>query len=194
MTTHRRTPRSQRGVTLLEALVSLTILLIGIVGMMQMQIVGITADAGARSHTQAYQLARELAAALERLGVGDPLLAAHAVGTAPPEGFGHLLQPDGTVPTTGLEEWDDAAPLTGVTTDAELLARHGADPTDASLPRFQRRWSVWQSQTAATQGAVKLIAVSVTYREKSLPGLREAVLLTQVSNPGLSSTFAGAFR
>ena len=46
----------------LEATVSLAILLIGIVGMMQLQIVGVTADAGARSQTQALQMARELAA------------------------------------------------------------------------------------------------------------------------------------
>jgi len=188
------TRRSERGVTLLEALVSLTILLVGIVGMMQLQIVGITADAGARSQTQAYQLARELAAALERLDVFDPLLEPHANTPAPPDGFGHVLLPSGEVATDGVTAWDDASAIPGVTTDADLLASAGGDPLDATVPRFQRRWSIWQSQTAATEGGVKLVAVSVTYREKALPGLREVVLLTQVSNPGLSSAFASAYR
>jgi hypothetical protein len=186
--------RSERGVTLLEAVVSLTILLIGIVGMMRLQIVGITADGGARAQTEAYQLARELAAALERLDVLDPLLTPHTNTPAPPDGFGHPVLPNGEAATDGFAIWDDGTPVPGVTTDADILARHGADPLDGALPRFQRRWSIWQSQTAATEGGVKLIAVSVTYREKTLPGLREVVLLTQVSNPGLSSAFASAYR
>lgn len=194
MTTQRRTPRSERGVTLLEALVSLTILLVGIVGMMQMQIVGITADAGARAQTQAYQLARELASALERLDVGNGLLDPTATTATPPAGFGSVLLPDGTAATSGVTPWSDAthgAALTGVTTDAQLLAAFGPDPADATLPRFQRRWSVWESGDGS---GVKLIVVSVTYREKSLPGLREARLLTQVSSPDLASAFAGALR
>ncbi len=196
MTTQRRTPRSERGVTLLEAVVSLAILLVGIVGMMQMQIVGITADAGARAQTQAYQLARELASALERLDVGNALLDPTAITAAPPAGFGTVLQPDGTVATSGVTPWSDAthaAALAAVTTDAEILTAFGPDPTDATRPRFERRWSVWESGDAAGAG-VKLIVVSVTYREKSLPGLREAKLLTQVSSPNLSSAFAGALR
>jgi type IV pilus assembly protein PilV len=195
MNDHLRSRRGERGVTLLEALMSLTVLLVGIVGMMQLQIVGITADAGARSHTQAWQLARDLAAGLERLDVLDPLLDPHANTPAPPAGFGHALLPSGEIATDGATVWDDAAPVPGVAaTDEWILERFGGDPIDPDLPLFQRRWSVWQSQTAATEGGVKLIAVSVVYREKALTGAREVVLLTQVSNPGLSSAFASAYR
>ncbi len=65
------------------------------------------------------------------------------------------------------------------------MALYGHDPLDGGRPRFQRRWQVWQTDTATTTGGVKGIAVSVTYREPSLPGLREVVLLTQVSNRAL---------
>ncbi len=195
MTTRPDRRNAARGVTLLEAVVSLTILLIGIVGMMQLQIVGITADAGARAQTQAFQLARELAAALEKLDPLDAQLTApHSTSLVPPASFGHALLGDGTVATSGLTAWDDAKALPGVTTDAQLLASAGVDAEDATLPRFQRRWSVWEAQTAATSGGVKLVAVSVTYREKALPGRREVVLLTQISNTGLSSAFASAYR
>ena len=194
MTTRPDRRNAARGVTLLEAVVSLTILLIGIVGMMQLQIVGITADAGARAQTQAFQLARELAAALEKLDPLDAQLTRHSTSLVPPTSFGHALLGDGTVATSGLTAWDDAKALPGVTTDAQLLASAGVDAEDAKLPRFQRRWSVWEAQTAATTGGVKLVAVSVTYREKALPGRREVVLLTQISNTGLSSAFASAYR
>ncbi len=194
MTTRRNPRTDERGVTLLEAVVSLTILLIGIVGMMQLQIIGVTADAGARANTQALQLARELASALEKLDPADALLASHHRSGTPPAAFGRLLQPDGTIAASGFTAWSDSSPLPGVRTDAAILAADGVDAQDASLPRFQRRWSVWQAQTAAVTGGVKLVAVSVSYREKALPGLREVVLLTHSSNTGLSSFFASAYR
>lgn len=194
MTVHPDRRKGERGVTLLEAVVSLSLLLVGIVGMMHLQIVGVTADAGARSQTQALQMARELAAGIEKLEPFHALLAPHHGGVSPPSTFGRLLQPDGTIATSGHTAWSDATPLPGVRTDAEVLAADGADPEDPSLPRFQRRWSVWQAETAATTGGVKLVAISVAYRERALPGLREVVLLTQVSNKGLASAFASAYR
>ena len=194
MHAHAIRRRPERGVTLLEAVISLALLLVGIVGMMHLQVVGVTADAGARAQTQALQLARELSSGLEKLDPFHALLPVHHTGASPPAAFGRLLQPDGTVATSGHIAWDDASPIPGVRTDAAILARDGGDPEDATLPLFQRRWSVWQAETAATTGGVKLIAVSVTYREKALPGLREVVLLTQVSNQGLASAFASAYR
>lgn len=196
MHAHANRRRPERGVTLLEAVISLALLLVGIVGMMHLQIVGVTADAGARAQTRALQLARELVAGIEKLDPADPLVASHYSGTGanPPPAFGRLLQPDGTVATSGFRPWDDATPIAGVTTDVALLARDGADPEDATRPLFQRRWSVWQAETAATTGGVNLVAVSVTYREKALPGIREVVLLTHVSNQGLSGAFVSAYR
>ncbi len=194
MHAHANRRRPERGVTLLEAVISLALLLVGIVGMMHLQIVGVTADAGARAQTRAFQLARELVTGIEKLDPADPLVASHHSGASPPPAFGRLLLPDGTVATSGYTPWDDAKPIAGVTTDAALLAREGADPGDATRPLFQRRWSVWQAETAAATGGVNLVAVSVTYREKALPGIREVVLLTHVSNQGLSGAFVSAYR
>jgi Tfp pilus assembly protein PilV len=194
MTIGARQRVSERGVTLLESLVALTLLLVGILGTMRLQIFGITSDSGARAHTRALQLARELAAGLEKLETFDAPLAPHYTGATPPPELRSMLQSDGTPVTTGFTAWSDAAPIAGVTPDAALFATDGADPADDTHPLFQRRWSVWQSESAATVGGVKLVAVYVIYSERALPGHREVVLLTQVSNTGLSSAFASAYR
>lgn len=195
MAPHRVHPRSPtaRGVTLLEAMVSLTILLVGILGTMQMQILAITSNSGARSHTQALQLARQFAAALEQLPPDDVRLAPHFSSETAPAAFGRLLVGSGTLATSGFSPYADALALPGVATDGDLLADHGKDPIE-DLVRFQRRYQVWEISTASVGAGVKAIAVSVTYREPRLPGLREVVLLTQVANKGLSSAFASAYR
>lgn len=188
--------RTDRATTLLEAMVALTILLVGILGTMQLQVVGLSANAGARAQTQATQLARELAAALERLSPEDPLVAAHFEADAAPPLFGRILVGPDTLTSAGYTAWSDSlvASFPGVQTDASVRLTYGSDPIDTALPRFQRRWQAWQMTTAATTAGVRVIAVSVTYREPRLPGLREVVLLTQVSNRGLSSSFAAAYR
>jgi hypothetical protein len=50
------------------------------------------------------------------------------------------------------------------------------------------------STAVATGGGLNVVAVSVTYREAKLPGRREVVILTQVSNQGLSASFVSAYR
>jgi type IV pilus assembly protein PilV len=197
MATPATARQPERGVTLLESMIALTILLVGMLGMMQLQVFGLTSDSGARDHTRALQLARELAAALEKVEPDHALVDPHFISTAPPPEFGHLVQADGTLVTSGFTAWSDASPLQGVRSDALIGSDwwDGPDPVDPALPRFQRRWSIWQAETAATSGGVKLLAVSVTYRERGMPRtLREAVLLTHVSNTGLWSAFASAYR
>lgn len=194
--THVLRPVASRGTTLLESMVALSILAFGILGMMQLQLLGISSNAGARSHTQAYQLARELASALEQLPPGDPLLTPHFDAETPPAAFGRIVVAPETMTSAGYAAWSDsmATSLPGVETNVSLFRTGGHDPNNSALPRFQRRWQVWQMSTASAASGVKAIAVSVTYREQKLPGLREVVLLTQVSNKGLSSAFAAAYR
>lgn len=198
--THAHASRrpAPRGSTLIEAMIALSILAFGILGMMQLQLLGITSNAGARAHTQAYQLAHELAAALEQLPADDPLLAPHFDAETPPPLFGRIVVAPETMTSAGYATFADSMtlpgqPLRGVETDVHLYGTGGPDPANTALPRFQRRWQVWQVPTAALTG-VKTIAVSVTYREVKLPGLREVVLYTQVSNKGLSAAFAAAYR
>jgi type IV pilus assembly protein PilV len=194
-----RSARSDRGTTLLEAIIALAVLMIGIAGTMQLQMLGITSNAGARANTRAYQLARELAAALSQVGPANPLLLpVDFRSDAPPPEFGRILVKTETLTSSSFKTWADGMPLAGVTTDAEIFRDSGADPLDKTKPLFQRRWQVWQlpnaSTAVATGGGLNVVAVSVTYREASLTGQREVVLLTQVSNTGLSASFISAYR
>lgn len=183
-----------RGLTLIESMISLGILTIGMLGLMHLQVFGITSNQGGRARTQAAQLARELAAALERLDPLDPLLNPNltapepAAGTKGPAGFGGVL--GGA--TSGFTAWSDglSAQMASVTPDSSLER----DPENSSVPVFARRWSVWQIQTANTTSAVRVVAVSVVYRERTMPQRREVVLYTQVTNPGAAIVNASAYR
>jgi len=186
-----RTPHDgQRGTTLLEALIALVVLLVGLLGMAQLQIWGVASNQGARSHSQALEIGRELTSALERLPFDDPLLAA-TVADPPPANFGKVLQPSGALDPTGFVSWNDG--LTGSLPNVRLDTSFDKDTVDSTLPSFQRRWAVWvQSGEAAAY--TRIVAVSVIFREKSFQQPREVTFLTQASNVGASVSNAAAYR
>jgi prepilin-type N-terminal cleavage/methylation domain-containing protein len=167
---------SLRGFTLLEVVIALAILFIGLTGMLQLQIFGTTANGGARMQTQAEAVARELAAGLERLQFGDTLVTeTGSTSVEPPTPFGPLVDPVTGSLASGAHEWDDATPVPGVRLEDELPGTPGT---------YQRRWTVWgYAETPGSPAGVRIVAVSVAWREPSMPRLREVVLYTQVRNP-----------
>jgi type IV pilus assembly protein PilV len=167
----RRT--GERGSTLLEALIALTVLLIGMVGMAKLQIYGMSSTQGARAQTQATQLATELAGALALLPSNDPHLTGDPGASGnPPALFGRLLALG--VPTSGvnLHAWDDGNPVSGARLDATLER----DPEDSTKAVFQRRWTVWDAGVTASATAAKIIAVSVIWRERTIAVPKEIVV------------------
>jgi type IV pilus assembly protein PilV len=160
--------RAPSGLTLLELMIALSILLVGLLGMMHMQIIGITSNNGGRMNTVATELAQELVSGLERLPFGDPLLAeTGSTGPSAPTPFGRLVV-GGTV-ASGAHAWDDATPVPGV----RLSTDHS--------PQFERRWTVWgYTPSVGALSAVKVVAVSVVYREPGLSHPREVVHYTQL--------------
>jgi prepilin-type N-terminal cleavage/methylation domain-containing protein len=181
-----RPQRVARGFTLLEVLIALAVMLVGLLGLMRLQVFGIQANQGSRAHSTAVAVARELALGLERLDFNDPLLTANGVGATPPSPFGHLL--NGTTLSTGtFTTWDDGAHLPrlpGVRPDTALEREPGGTPV------FARRWTVWSYQGSAGPVGSKIIAVSVVFHERASPVLYEIVYLTSVRDP--SSISAGA--
>jgi type IV pilus assembly protein PilV len=161
--------------TLIEVMVALSILLVGLLGMLQLHLVGMRANAGGRMATQGEEIARELAAGLERLQFGDPLLAdSGSTGTARPTPFGPLVTGTGDI-TAGAHEWSDATPIPGVRLSTEL-------PGGATT--YARRWTVWgYSEVGGGTASYRLVAASVTWTEPGLARPREAVVYTQVRNP-----------
>lgn len=179
----------ERGVTLLEAMISLSILLVGLLGLMRLQIYGIVTNGGARMHTVAVQLGRELASGLERLPATDARLSG-AVGTggAPPTVFGYLLTGGSVGSGAHVHAFSDAV--------AEAIpgARlNSAVEQDGAEPAYVRRWSVWDSFVSGSGVATKVIAVSVIYRERGSPRQREVVVYAQVSNRGLFAANVGGY-
>jgi type IV pilus assembly protein PilV len=169
---------------------------------MRLQVLGITANQGARANDQAQELARELAAALARLDpTQDAVLAPHVVSATPPSGFGNPLDSSGELATTNWRDWDDAylssttpsfpsLKVVGVQPDSTLEK----EPTDPSKPVYRRRWSVWQRQTTNQQSAVRVLAISVVYRERSMPNARVLTRYLQVPNLGAATVNAAAYR
>ncbi len=146
-----------RGTTLIEVMVAMSVLLIGLLGMMHLQVLGLTSNQGARAQMQATQLAREVTSALERLPTSDARVGATGA-------FGSLLQADGSPASSGFTATADTLP--GVRPDS--LLEHGVGG-----PVYQRRWTVRDEGVG-----VKSIAVSVIYRERGNARLKEVVLFT----------------
>lgn len=177
-------PRSgtPRGSTLIELMIAMAVIAVGLLAMWHLHVVGITSNAAGRRHTVATALAGELVTGLERLAFNDPALAAHYTGagtiSGPPSSalFGALVQGDGTI-RTGARDWSDATPIPGARLESELQE-----------PGYERRWTVWDmtspSAPAGTAAGVKVIAVSVIWRDPPFARPREVVLYSQVHNPG----------
>jgi type IV pilus assembly protein PilV len=192
-----------RGVTLIEAMISLSLLLVGMLALMRLQVFGITSNQGARANGQAQELARELSAALVRLDpTQDALLTPTFVAsTTPPADFGNPLDSSGNLATPGWRDWNDTY-LTSTTPAFPSLKAVGVqpdatlerDPVNSTMPLYRRRWSVWQLASSNQQSGVRLLAISVVYRERTLPNTRVLTRYLQVPNLGASTVNASAFR
>src|SRR5512133_900815 len=156
-----RAPRAPRGVTLLEVMISLSILLIGLLGTMKLQIWGFTSNEGARAQMEAMELARELAAGITRLPFGDPRLVAT-------DSYGKLVWLSDSEASAVAYDVADTTPIPGVRPETEIAG----DRLEPGRRLFRRRWTVLD---VPGSGGAKVVAVSVIYREKTVPTPREVV-------------------
>ncbi len=186
----RTVPRTSRGFTLLELMISLSVLLIGLVGMAYMQVVGIRSNLGSRVTARAMLIAEDLAAGLDALtykdatGITNPAftMTVASISDPPPEPFGYLLS-GGVIASGGLIHDAVADPSIlppGVIPDAQIER----DPLDPGKPLYQRRWTVWEYQPAGATVVTPMVAISVVYREGNAPALREIVLYHPKLDPG----------
>ena len=178
----RRISKRASGSSLIEVMIAMAVLTVGLLAMWHLHMVGITATAAGRRHTVATALAQELVSGLEQLAFADPLLSANVSGSSVPSGgiFGRLVDGSGAV-ISGAHDFD-ATPVPGVRTAPEM--RESAEVSAG----YTRRWTVWDYSTPAAIAAgsacgVKIIAVSVVWRDPPFARPREVVLYTQVYNP-----------
>ncbi len=180
-----------RGAALIEAMVALSVLLVGLLGMFQLQVIGIFSNDAARMQMRALAYAQDLVAAMERQPIRSPAGALDPVfsvtvnsSTSPaPAPFGSLLQPPDTVVTgTGIHDGtiDSNLPAGAILNGA--IERDPVDP--ANPPLFQRRWTVWEYAPSGSTFPSRIIAVSVTWREgRGRRSRREVVVYTQKLDP-----------
>ncbi len=171
-----RPARRPAGFSLLEVMIALAVLTIGLLGMMHLQIIGIVSNDTGRKHTVATALASELVSGIERLPFGDPLLLpSGTTGPTAPTPFGRLVT-GSTVTVTGTHQWNDTTQaVPGVRNTTEIGPDHS---------QYDRRWTVWgYAPSAGAIPIVKLVAVSVVYKERGMNIPREVVLYTQLNEP-----------
>ena len=167
--------------SLIELMIAMAIISIGLLAMWHLHVVGISSNAAGRRHTVATAVAGELVAGLERLPFGDPLLADTYTGQPPVPStalFGALVNGSGAV-LSGAHEWSEGAAIPGVRLTSEMRE---------AFDGYQRRWTVWglvsPSAAPGAPAGVKLVAVSVVWRDPPFQRLREVVRYTQIVNPG----------
>lgn len=191
MTTAPTPRRRASGLSLIEMMVALSVLLVGLLGLMRMQVIGLHANQASRAHTTAAQLGGELAGALQRLPWDDALVQpVDAADTTPPKVFGRLLDAT-TLASSGYTAWDDAyaAKLPGVRTDKELN-----EFDDDGSPVYERRWTVWSYAAPGGLEGARLIAVSVIFHERGMNIPYEVVTYAQQGNPAAAFANAAAYQ
>ncbi len=189
-----RPPRPPRGTSLIELMIAMAVIAVGLLAMWHLHVLGLTSNSAGRRQTVATAIARELVSGLERLAYTDPLIGGTDLSTiyvgpgttsGPPADvlFGSLVDGSGNLRTgtPPYRQWNDASQVVpGVRLDSQIPGEGGAT--------YQRRWTVWgvtsPSAPANAVPGVKLIAVSVTWRDPPFARLREVVLYAQVPNPG----------
>ncbi len=191
----------ERGATLLEAMISLSVLLIGTVGLFGAQAQAAGADRRARAWALADAVAVDLLEHLQRLPFAHPLLA--DTNTANDGNAAFSLPHAGGDPVAGADVFT-VAPDHG---DAELSGWPGgsypgwtqlADPAGGKPLgldalgdyKLHRYWNV-EPQSSPPNAAIKQIAVIVTYNDGS--GSRRAVVVhgTVFDGAAVASALAG---
>lgn len=200
-------PGSRRGSTLLEALISLSVLAIGMLGFLGSLNQAMASDRKARSWTLANEIAVDLIEHLEHVPFDAALLA--DTSTANNAGDDFTLAHRGGDPVTNVDVFSVAPDHNADGTDAELNAgwpggRYpgislvagnaagqplGADDLGAS--HFHRYWNV-RPQSNPDNPNIKQIAVIVTYNDGS--GSRRATVVhgTVYNGAAVAASLGGA--
>jgi type II secretory pathway pseudopilin PulG len=137
--------RRPKGTTLVEALIALTILAVGVLGMISGGVAISRQNAVARRRTAAQTLATELGSYLGTQPTTSPLLSCTVSGCAAPSPARPTLALSGATPTftpdpgPHVEAALAAAPITGVGSFAGLSDTAGRRLNDG---RFWRAWYV----------------------------------------------------
>ncbi len=153
--------RAQAGTSLIEAMVALAVFSIGILGVMQMNILASAQTGLASRETAAASIARDLVDTFERIPYAHTALA---TGTT------HSLQSD----------WGTEQPLLGAA--SAIVDADGRNPDGSS--RYAVTWNAVENIVNANgENAGKTIQINVTFRTTSAGTTKTVSFFTIKYNP-----------
>lgn len=198
---------ARRGSTLVEAMISLTVLAVGMLGLTGSITQAMASDRRARSWTLANEVAMDLIEHLERVPFDSPLLADTSTANNATPDFTQAHR--GGDPNTGADAFAVAPDHNADGTDTELNARWpggrypgmalvaaaasgqplGAD--DLGAYQFHRYWNVRPQSDPLNPGIIQ-IAVIVTYNDGS--GARRSTVVhgTVFNGAAIGAALGGA--
>jgi type IV pilus assembly protein PilV len=171
----RRTGRAlaaRRGETLIEAMVSMAVFTIGVLGLLQMNVLASGQNGLALRQTTATMIARDLIDSLERIPYGSPLLAPADGVSHNDAGFADLDAED----THKLE--DDP----GVGVRPMLGAAQATWKAEGGSSAYEVGWRVAQAEDAAGREDARHVVVMVRFRVPGA-GTKQVELWTVKYNP-----------
>jgi Tfp pilus assembly protein PilV len=165
----------QRGATLLEALLAMSVLMVGSAGMLALHRVGIKIEADSRRLTRGTAIAQDLLNQVELWTYADPRLANRLTGN------------DAKIGDPAFEYEQAADPLVALADHGEAdLTAAGAVwlglPT-AAIGDYQRFWSVAYPDDTNGNGVPDSVRIAILVRWPSMGAWRRVVLLSTKPNP-----------
>jgi type IV pilus assembly protein PilV len=148
---------SPRGSILIEAMAALAVFSVGIIGVMQMNVLASRQNNLAHSQTSASKIARDMADAFERLPFSHPLLNVPTTLAQDDPEFANMDNPD------GLVRLADAAALTG-TARPLLGAATAVYASEGDSTFYQVAWRALPVENPARYNQVDQIRVLVMVR------------------------------
>lgn len=182
-----RKRRGERGLSLVEVMVSLVLLALGLVGLAQMQIVGSRANRFGRNMTLASELARDLVENATLWKYGDPRLAPMDTVAAlsdPKVAALFSLPRDETLPSSQRAQFGEVAGDPNAVNAGALgtYAGTGSDLDKDGRPDFRRYWSVLAVDPNGDGVAdSKFVVVVVRWHEPGV-GMRQVFATTVKAN------------
>lgn len=168
-----RCGRAQSGFTLIEVMVSVLILLVGLLGVVGMQMLSLQANQGAYFRSQAVYIGAEILDAMR----ANPTGAANYVGIFPVDGGGA-----NTVPADpGCQGNLGCTPAQAAQQDLHFWARHFADVDNEAGATY--RPSIPNGRAVITaNGNEYTVQINWTERDLDAGGTGERVNLQQIVN------------
>jgi prepilin-type N-terminal cleavage/methylation domain-containing protein len=148
---------SPRGVTLIESMAAMVVFTIGIIGVMQMNVLASRQNNLARSRTIASKIARDVADSFERLPFNHPLLNQATTMDMSDNDYDSMVNIDGLVRLENVPSLiGQARPF--------LNAADPAFSSEGDTTFYQVAWRVWQIPNPERNNVVDQLRILVMVR------------------------------